>query len=51
MLSDLHHPFTSGETRPGSTPERLARIVGAMTFGTLILAGAHFGFLYLFAGR
>jgi hypothetical protein len=47
----MHHHFTAGEARPGSTPERLARIVGAMTFGTLILAGAYFGFLYLFAGR
>ncbi len=46
MPSDPHHHSISG-----STPERLARIVGAMTFGTLILAGAYFGFLYLFAGR
>ncbi len=51
MPGNLHQHFTSGETRPGATPERLAWIVGVMTFGTLILAGAYFGFLYLFAGH
>lgn len=51
MPINLYHQAAPTEARPGYTPERLVRIVEVMTLGTLILAGAYFGFLYLFAGR